>query len=163
MCCCADWRGRGDVKRCAKVARWLSSPVYGGGGLPERSGGKPEGGSCAHAPSVSLASLVRRLPRKRGRKESCVAFAGLLLLAACSREQPHGWLGYAEGDNAFISAPQPGWLARLNVERGDNVTPGQLLFALDDTHEAAARDQAAAVIPQVRAQLKQARANLDLA
>ena len=91
------------------------------------------------------------------------ALAFALLLAACSREQPHGWLGYAEGDNAFISAPQPGWLAHLNVERGDAIKPGQLLFTLDDTREAAARDQAAAAIPQIKAQLVQAKANLDYA
>jgi HlyD family secretion protein len=89
--------------------------------------------------------------------------ATLLLLAACSRNEPHGWLGYAEGDNAFISAPQPGWVAHLNVERGDVVKPGQLLFTLDDTREAAAREQAAAAIPQIEAQLVQAKANLDYA
>jgi len=87
----------------------------------------------------------------------------VLLLAACSGQKPHGWLGYAEGDNAFISAPQAGWVAHLAVERGDVVKPGQLLFTLDDTREAAARDEAAAAIPQIQAQLKQARANLDLA
>lgn len=91
------------------------------------------------------------------------AIVTLLLLAACTRSEPHGWLGYAEGDNAFISAPQAGWLARLNVERGDNVNPGWRLFTLDDTREAAARDQAAAAIPQVKAQLAQAKANLDYA
>jgi HlyD family secretion protein len=85
-----------------------------------------------------------------------------LLLAACGRNGDHVWLGYAEGDNAFISAPQAGWLARLAVERGDHVKPGQLLFTLDDTREAAARDQAAAAIPQIEAQIAQAKANLDL-
>jgi HlyD family secretion protein len=90
-----------------------------------------------------------------------IAFA--LLLSACGREQPHDWLGYAEGDNAFISAPQAGWLSHLNVERGDTVNPGQRLFTLDDTREAAARDQAAAAIPQIKAQLVQAKANLDYA
>ncbi|MBV9571948.1 MAG: HlyD family efflux transporter periplasmic adaptor subunit [Alphaproteobacteria bacterium] len=87
----------------------------------------------------------------------------LLLLAACGRNEDHGWLGYAEGDNAFISAPQAGWLARQHVERGDQIKPGELLFTLDDTREAAARDQAAAAIPQIRAQLAQAKANFDLA
>jgi HlyD family secretion protein len=90
-------------------------------------------------------------------------FAFALLLAGCGQNEDHGWLGYAEGDNAFISAPQPGWVAHLHVERGDAVKPGQLLFTLDDTREAAARDQAAAAIPQIKAQLKQAVANLDYA
>lgn len=110
-------------------------------------------------PQFSRAAHVRK-----GRGKSLFAFAPLLLLlAACGREPPHGWLGYAEGDNAFISAPQPGWVAHLHVQRGDAVKPGQLLFTLDDTREAAARDQAAAAIPQIRAQLKQAQANLDYA
>src|SRR2546423_14165641 len=85
----------------------------------------------------------------------------VFFVAACSRGAPHGWLGYAEGDNAFISAPQAGWVAHLNVERGTDVKPGQLLFTLDHTREAAARTQAAAAIPQIRAQRKQAQANLD--
>jgi len=85
----------------------------------------------------------------------------LLLLSACGQGEPHGWLGYAEGDNAFISAPRPGWLAHLAVERGDEVNRGQLLFTLDDTREAAARDQAAAVLPQMKAEIAQAQANLD--
>ncbi len=91
------------------------------------------------------------------------ALAGCLLLAACGPQQEHAWLGYAEGDNAFISAPQAGWVAHLAVERGDAVKPGQVLFTLDDTREAAARDQAAAAIPQIKAQLVQARANLNYA
>lgn len=92
-----------------------------------------------------------------------VALAAFILLAACSEHKDHGWLGYAEGDNAFISAPQPGWVAHLKVERGDSIAPGQLLFTLDDTREAAAREQAAAAIPQIKAQLAQAKANLDYA
>ncbi len=84
------------------------------------------------------------------------------VLAACGRTEEHAWLGYAEGDNAFISAPQPGWVAHLAVERGDSVRPGQLLFTLDATREAAAREQAAAVLPQIKAQIVQAQANLDL-
>ncbi|MBV8800700.1 MAG: efflux RND transporter periplasmic adaptor subunit [Alphaproteobacteria bacterium] len=90
-------------------------------------------------------------------------FALMLFLAACGQSEDHGWLGYAEGDNALISAPQPGWLAHLHVQRGDDVKPGQLLFRLDDTREQAARDQAAAAIPQIRAQMKQAQANLEYA
>jgi hypothetical protein len=38
----------------------------------------------------------------------------LLLLAACKpadKDQP--WLGYGEGDAAFISAPQAGWVTQM--------------------------------------------------
>src|ERR1044071_2566650 len=133
-----------------RIARFLSSPACGGGGSPRS--GETEGGLCGSPPSASLTPF----PRHRIAAGVISSFV-LAFLAACSREQPHGWLGYAEGDNAFISAPQPGWVAHLHVQRGDAVKPGQLLFTLDDTREAAARDQAAAAIPQIRAQLKQAR------
>ena len=84
-----------------------------------------------------------------------------LLLAGCGNNVPQPWLGYAEGDDAFISAPQAGWVAHLAVERGTQVKRGQLLFTLDDTREAAARDQAAAAIPQMKAAIEQQAANLE--
>jgi len=87
--------------------------------------------------------------------------AAALLLSACGPSGPQPWLGYAEGDNTFISAPQPGWIAKLAVERGDQVKPGKLLFTLDETKELAARNQAAAAIPQMKAQIAQAEANLE--
>jgi len=85
-----------------------------------------------------------------------------LLLTACGQKDDHAWLGYAEGDNAFIAAPQAGWVGRMAVQRGDAVHRGQVLFTLDDTQQQAQRDQAAAAIPQIRAQMAQAQATLDL-
>jgi HlyD family secretion protein len=61
----------------------------------------------------------------------------LVLLSACSKKPDDAWLGYGEGDNAFISAPQPGWVTEMKVERGTIVHRGDLLFVLDDTHEQA--------------------------
>jgi len=84
----------------------------------------------------------------------------LLLLCACGNEKPPAWLGYGEGDNSFIGAPQPGWLAHLGVRRGQIVKRGQFLFSLDDVHETAARDQAAANLAQAKASLAQEQANL---
>lgn len=84
----------------------------------------------------------------------------LLLLGACSNDENHPWLGYAEGDTAFVSAPEAGWVSRVTVNRGDWVTRGELLFTLDDTHQAAARDQARATIALADAQIGQAEANL---
>jgi HlyD family secretion protein len=110
-------------------------------------------------PEICSALLRKFRPSLKGRVG--FTFGAVLVLAACTQQKEHGWLGYAEGDNAFIAAPQAGWLAHLSVERGDPVKPGQLLFTLDDTREAAARDQAAAAIPQIKAQLVQAKANLD--
>ncbi len=85
-----------------------------------------------------------------------------LLLAGCGQKDDHNWLGYAEGDNVFIAAPQSGWVARMDVERGTIVHTGQVLFTLDDTAQQASRDQFAAVLPQITAQLAQAQATVDL-
>jgi len=86
----------------------------------------------------------------------------LLLLCACGRNDDTGWLGYGEGDNAFISAPQPGWVSNMKVQRGQSVHLGDFLFALDDTHEIAVRNQAVAAIAQAKAQIAQEQANLAL-
>jgi len=88
---------------------------------------------------------------------------GFPLLSACGKPAPEPWLGYAEGDNALIGAPQAGWVADLRVERGATVHKGDLLFRLDDTAQAAAADQARAQIAQAEGQLAQARATLALA
>ena len=88
----------------------------------------------------------------------------LLLLAACKpadKDQP--WLGYGEGDAAFISAPQAGWVTQMKVERGTAVHRGDLLFVLDSTREQAGQDQAQASLAQARASLKQETANLAYA
>ena len=95
-------------------------------------------------------------------KRIAIALA-LLCLAGCERNGQHPWLGYAEGEDAFISAPQPGWLADLEVKRGDKVEPGQVLFTLDDTAQQDARDQAKATLAQTEAQLTQAQAALAYA
>jgi HlyD family secretion protein len=83
----------------------------------------------------------------------------LLLLAACGDHKPPAWLGYGEGDNSLIGAPQPGWVTHLGVQRGQIVKRGDFLFSLDDTHETAARDQAAANLAQAKAELAQEQAN----
>jgi HlyD family secretion protein len=92
-----------------------------------------------------------------------VVAVALFFIGGCSREGDGGWLGYAEGDNAFVAAPQAGWVTAVKVQRGDWVTKGELLFVLDDTSQVAARDQARATIAQAQGQMGQAQANLDLA
>ena len=89
-------------------------------------------------------------------------FACLVLLGSCSKNTDSAWLGYAVGDNAFVAAPQAGWVARLAVQRGDAVRVGQLLFTLDDTSQVSARDQAEAAIALAQGQMTEAKANLDL-
>ncbi len=86
-----------------------------------------------------------------------------VVLAACGEKKSDAWLGYGEGDNAFISAPQPGWVTAMKVERGQMVHRGDLLFVLDDTREQAGRDQAAASLNAARAGLSQEQSNLAYA
>ncbi|HEX4293860.1 MAG TPA: efflux RND transporter periplasmic adaptor subunit [Rhizomicrobium sp.] len=94
-----------------------------------------------------------------------IFFAAIFLvaLAGCGQNDNHAWLGYAEGDTAFVAAPQAGWVANLRVERGAEVKLGDMLFALDDIAQASARDQAQAQIAQAQGQMGQARAGLELA
>jgi HlyD family secretion protein len=82
-----------------------------------------------------------------------------LLLASCGRVQESPWLGYVEGEDAFISAPQPGWITHLAVQRGQWIDRGNLLFQLDNVHETALRDQAVANLASAKAQLAQEQAN----
>jgi HlyD family secretion protein len=86
----------------------------------------------------------------------------LAVLAGCEKSHEGKWLGYAEGDTAFIAAPLAGWVTDLKVQRGDLVKKGDMLFALDDTSQIAARDSALAAIAQAEGQRAQAEANLDL-
>ncbi|HJT42782.1 MAG TPA: HlyD family efflux transporter periplasmic adaptor subunit [Rhizomicrobium sp.] len=88
----------------------------------------------------------------------------VLMLAACKPAvQDEPWLGYGEGDAAFISAPQAGWVTQMKVERGGQVQRGALLFVLDSTREEAGTQQARAQRDQARATLRQEIANLDYA
>jgi HlyD family secretion protein len=84
----------------------------------------------------------------------------VVLLGACGQKQDSAWLGYGEGDYAFVSAPQAGWLTDLAVERGRFVRKGDLLFTLDSTEQKASRDQAEAALAQAKASLAQEEANL---
>lgn len=84
-----------------------------------------------------------------------------LLLAGCEDKQNTAWLGYGEGDYAFVSAPQAGWLESLAVERGRLVRRGYPLFTLDSTEQLASRDQAEANLAQAKASLAQEEANLS--
>ena len=87
----------------------------------------------------------------------------VIALAGCAPKRPAPWLGYGEGDYAFISAPQGGWVTSLAVERGQTVRPGDLLFTLDATEQQAGRDQAEASLAQAQAALAQEEANLKYA
>ena len=82
-----------------------------------------------------------------------------LFLGACGQKQESAWLGYGEGDYAFVSAPQAGWMTSLAVERGQTVRKDDLLFTLDTTEQQANRDQAEASLDQAKSSLTQEEAN----
>ena len=96
-------------------------------------------------------------------KIESLTLALALLLAGCGQDKHSAWLGYAEGDNAFVSAPQAGWVTSVAVKRGGWVKEGDLLFTLDDPSQTAARDAAVAAIAEAEGQMGQAEANLELA
>jgi HlyD family secretion protein len=87
----------------------------------------------------------------------------LLVLTGCEKPHQGRWLGYAEGDTAFVAAPLAGWLTDVKVKRGDWVKKGDLLFVLDDISQTAVRDQAVAQIAEAQSQRVSAAASLDLA
>ncbi|MBI1330794.1 MAG: HlyD family efflux transporter periplasmic adaptor subunit [Alphaproteobacteria bacterium] len=92
-----------------------------------------------------------------------ILLIALLVLTGCEQKPPEGWLGYAEGENAFIAAPQSGWVSHIAVKRGDPVKVGDVLFTLDNTIQSASQEQSRAQIAQIEAQEDEARSNLAFA
>lgn len=105
-----------------------------------------------------------------------------LVLTACGDAGEAQFVGYVEADFVRPAPVASGRLVTLAVKRGNRVAPGDLLFALDDTREAAAVAEAEAALAQasarladlklgrrpeeielIRAQLAQAEARRDLA
>jgi HlyD family secretion protein len=77
--------------------------------------------------------------------------------AACSRGETPVLQGYVEGEYVRVAAPFAGTLVRLDTKRGDDVSPGGLLFALEAVSEDAARREAEARVGQAQAQLEDLR------
>jgi HlyD family secretion protein len=81
-----------------------------------------------------------------------ITLAGLALLTACSPAPAPGWAGYVEADQLYLAAQLAGRLQTLDVQAGQTVARGALLFTLDDEPERAARDEAQARVDSARAQ-----------
>jgi HlyD family secretion protein len=79
--------------------------------------------------------------------------AALLLLAGCDQPSGTGLLGYVEADYIYAAPVSGGRITEVAVKRGDTVTAGTRLFALDATDETAKRDQAAAARDEAKAKL----------
>src|SRR5262249_54064539 len=81
------------------------------------------------------------------------AFLLLLLLGSCSDPPKNRFQGYVEGEFVYVASPLAGQLEALSVQRGQQVTTGQSLFALDETPEKAAREQIEAALVLSEAEL----------
>jgi HlyD family secretion protein len=77
----------------------------------------------------------------------------LLLLGGCSDPPQNRFQGYVEGEFVYVASPLAGQLETLSVQRGQEVTAGQPLFALDETAEKAAREQIEAALVLSEAEL----------
>lgn len=81
------------------------------------------------------------------------------LAAGCSEPPRTALQGYVEGEFVRVAAPYAGALETLTVQRGQQITAGAALFALESENEAAARREAQERLASARAQL----ANLEKA
>jgi HlyD family secretion protein len=77
----------------------------------------------------------------------------LLLLGGCSDPPQNRFQGYVEGEFVYVASPLAGQLETLSVQRGQQVTAGQPLFALDEAAEKAAREQIEAALALSEAEL----------
>lgn len=81
----------------------------------------------------------------------------ILGLLGCKRPPSNLLQGYVEGEFVYVSSPLGGKLTKLNVQRGAQVKEGDVLFALEDIAETAARDEATHRLQQAKATLEDAR------
>lgn len=78
-------------------------------------------------------------------------------LAGCNQPPSDLVQGYVEGEYVHVAAPYGGALATLSVRRGMQVSAGDPLFALEQTSEKAAKDEAERKLNQARANLEDRR------
>ncbi len=71
-------------------------------------------------------------------------------LLGCKRPPSNLLQGYVEGEFVYVSSPLAGKLTKLNVQRGAQVKEGDVLFALEDVAETAARDEASHRLQQAK-------------
>ena len=76
-----------------------------------------------------------------------------IFIAGCSPSPSNEFQGYIEGEYVYVASPLGGALTNLAVARGDSVTNGQLLFALERGSEADAVQQAEKNLAQAKSQL----------
>jgi HlyD family secretion protein len=83
--------------------------------------------------------------------------AALLAVTGCSGKPSPGYQGYVEGEFVHVASSVAGRLDRLLVTRGQRVTAGSPLFALESENEAAAHRQARQRLSAAEARLNDLR------
>lgn len=79
------------------------------------------------------------------------------VLTACSEPAPRPLQGYIEGEYVRLAAPFAGTLQQIGVQRGEQVTVGAPVFALENANETAARRQAQAQLDAAQARAENLR------
>jgi HlyD family secretion protein len=77
-----------------------------------------------------------------------------LLLAGCGAADERPIQGYIEGEYVRVAAPFAGALTQLSVKRGEQVTAGAPLFALERENEVALRRQSEQQLQATQARLE---------
>ena len=94
-------------------------------------------------------------PRGGGVAWACLALA--LGLAGCGPDGERPIQGYIEGEYVRVAAPFAGALTQLSVKRGEQVSTGAPLFALERENEVALRRQAEQQLQAAQARLENLR------
>lgn len=84
-----------------------------------------------------------------------VVIALVASLAACGQQAKNdAWQGYVEGEFVLLASPYAGQLQKLNIRRGDQITVGKPVFALEQQNEQAARLEAEEQLNSAQARLE---------
>ena len=89
--------------------------------------------------------------------EATLLAGGVLLLAACTRNDPDRFGGYAEAELVYVGPSIGGRLQKLSVERGARVKKGEVLFELERDPETLEKAAAAARAERAAAQVRNLR------
>lgn len=144
---------------------------------PERDGqGEPvrstEPSAVGATPQLPATGLQRIRPRLRPKH---LLVAALLTLAVVGSYVLYRWLlpvpfpegllqvnGRIEGDHVIVASKFPGRVLELHAREGDKVTKGQVLVRLEDDQTRAKANQAKAAVAALDAQVRAAKATLEV-
>ncbi|KIZ45462.1 MULTISPECIES: efflux RND transporter periplasmic adaptor subunit [Rhodopseudomonas] len=87
-----------------------------------------------------------------------IGVATLALLAGCGKPDDGAYQGWVEADMIFVSPDEAGRVTRLDVREGDEVKPGEPLYAVDDDLQQADLNQNQATLANARQTYERAEA-----